>query len=41
VAVELGRRFIGVELKSSYYSQAVANMRAASKQGDLFADLAQ
>lgn len=41
VAVELGRRFIGVELKSSYYAQAVANMRAASKQGDLFAELAQ
>lgn len=28
VALELGRRFIGVELKSSYYAQAVANMRA-------------
>lgn len=40
VAVELGRRFIGVELKSSYYAQAVANLRAASTQGDLFEELA-
>jgi DNA modification methylase len=36
VAVELGRRSIGIELKESYYRQAVANMKAASKQGDLF-----
>jgi hypothetical protein len=32
----LGRRSIGIELKESYYRQAVANMKAASKQGDLF-----
>ena len=36
VAVELGRHSIGIELKESYYRQAVANMKAASKQGDLF-----
>lgn len=39
VAVEMGRRFIGVELKASYYRQAVANMQQASKQGDLFGGL--
>ena len=36
VAVEMGRRFVGVELKSSYYTQAVANMKNASRQGCLF-----
>ena len=34
--VEMGRRFVGVELKSSYYTQAVANMKNASRQGCLF-----
>jgi DNA modification methylase len=41
VAIELGRRFVGVELKGSYYRQAVANLRAAApdtaRQSDLFA----
>lgn len=36
VAVEMGRRFVGVELKSSYYTQAVANMKNTSRQGCLF-----
>jgi hypothetical protein len=38
VARELGRRFIGVELKESYYRQAVANLTNAGRQGDLFAE---
>lgn len=29
VALEMGRRFVGVELKRSYYNQAVANLGAA------------
>jgi DNA modification methylase len=38
VALEMGRRFIGAELKSSYYEQAVKNLREAenTKQGELF-----
>ena len=35
VSVQMGRRFIGAELKSSYYKQAVANLQNAVKQGDL------
>lgn len=36
-AVEMGRRFVGVELKESYYGQAVRNLEAATKQTtDLF-----
>lgn len=30
VAIQEGRRFVGVELKNSYYRQAVANLAAAS-----------
>lgn len=38
VALEMGRRFVGVELKASYYQQAVANLSAATaKTEDLFA----
>lgn len=39
VAVEMGRKFVGVELKESYYRQAVANLQAAEaeKTQDLFA----
>jgi DNA modification methylase len=40
VAIELGRRFVGAELKSSYYRQAVANLRTAERERgrtDLFA----
>ena len=35
VAVQMGRRFVGAELKASYYRQAVANLKNAIKQGDL------
>ena len=35
VAVQMGRRFVGVELKASYFRQAVANLKNAVKQGDL------
>ena len=38
VALQQGRRFIGVELKESYYRQAAANLENAVKlTGDLFA----
>lgn len=38
VSLELGRRFVGAELKASYYRQAVANLAAATaKTADLFA----
>ena len=34
----MGRRFVGAELKASYYTQAVANLAAATaKTEDLFA----
>lgn len=36
VARELGRRAVGVELKGSYYEQAVKNLQAASTQSGLF-----
>lgn len=37
VAIQMGRRFIGVELKESYYKQAVLNLEAAlESQEDLF-----
>ncbi len=35
VALEEGRRFVGAELKPSYYRQAVANLRSARKQTSL------
>ena len=38
VALQMGRRFVGVELKSSYYQQASKNLaRALSLTQDLFA----
>jgi DNA modification methylase len=37
VAVEMGRRFVGIELKASYYQQMTRNLRAANAQTDLFA----
>ena len=39
VALEMGRKFVGVELKQSYYRQAVANLQSVSQaqQNDLFA----
>ena len=36
VALEMGRKFIGVELKESYYRQAVSNIGMARAQGGLF-----
>ena len=37
-AVNMGRRFIGSELKPSYYEQAVKNMKNAKSMNlDLFA----
>ena len=32
VAVEMGRRFVGIELKPSYYEQAVLNLKEAGKK---------
>jgi hypothetical protein len=38
VSLQMGRKFIGVELKESYYQQAARNLQAAlSINGDLFA----
>lgn len=41
VAISEGRRFVGAELKASYYGQAVRNLRAAEKpaQSSLFGAL--
>jgi len=36
VALEMGRKFVGVELKESYYRQAVSNLQNREMQGDLF-----
>ena len=39
VALEEGRRFVGIELKESYYRQASRNLEQAAtlqKQGPLF-----
>lgn len=42
VSVQMGRRFVGVELKKSYYDQAVRNLDAATRENaqDLFAEAA-
>ena len=41
VALEMGRKFIGAELKTSYFHQSVGNLAAAvAKTADLFSDLA-
>ena len=38
VSLQMGRKFIGVELKESYYKQAARNLQAALRiNGDLFA----
>jgi DNA modification methylase len=37
VALEMGRRFVGAELKKSYYEQACRNLGAARKQQEMFA----
>lgn len=36
VATEMGRKFIGIELKQSYFDQACRNLADRAKQGDLF-----
>lgn len=36
IALQQGRRFVGVELKTSYYKQAIANLASAGKQRSLF-----
>ncbi len=45
VAIEMGRRFVGVELKRSYFDQASRNLAAASPNGgpqqSLFASVAE
>lgn len=40
VSLELGRKFVGVELKASYYRQALANLQAAGNQMDIFKEAA-
>jgi hypothetical protein len=37
VALEMGRKFVGVELKDSYFRQAALNLKNARRQDDLFA----
>jgi DNA modification methylase len=37
VSLQMGRRFVGVELKASYYEQAALNLKAALSQDSLFA----
>lgn len=37
VALEMGRRFVGIELKRSYYEQACRNLANVAKHGTLFA----
>ncbi len=39
VSLQMGRKFIGIELKESYYQQAARNLQAALRiNGDLFAE---
>ena len=38
IAVKMGRKYIGVELKESYYRQAVANLESLDMQSPLFDD---
>jgi DNA modification methylase len=42
IALEQGRRFVGVELKKSYFDQAVRNLEAATREGtqNLFTEAA-
>ena len=43
VSLEMGRKFVGVELKKSYFDQAVKNLAAATmhQSADMFADADQ
>lgn len=36
IATQMGRKFVGVELKTSYYEQAKRNLRASIDQQDMF-----
>ena len=36
-AVQMGRKFVGIELKESYYRQAESNLLEASQGQSLFA----
>jgi DNA modification methylase len=36
-AISMGRRFVGVELKRSYWDLACRNLEAVGRQGDLLA----
>lgn len=38
IALEMGRKFAGAELKESYFKQAARNLAAARKQTDLFCE---
>lgn len=38
VALQMGRKFVGAELKASYYKQAAQNLKNATRQGDLFGE---
>jgi len=41
-SVRMGRRFVGFELKESYFKQATLNLRAAEQRpDDLFAQVAE
>jgi DNA modification methylase len=40
VSVQMGRRFVGIELKDSYYRQAAINLDAAGSQSDMFSQVA-
>lgn len=37
-SLKAGRRFVGVELKDTYFRQAVENLRGASAQSDMFSE---
>jgi DNA modification methylase len=37
VSLQMGRKFVGIELKASYYKQASLNLAAALNQSDMFA----
>ena len=39
VALQMGRRFVGAELKQSYFKQACANLAAAARDGGVQGDL--
>ena len=38
VSLQLGRRFVGVELKESYWKDAVVNLQGVKRQSDLFSE---